>query len=101
MTHLITEQLQSIQTKADSMLDAIIERLEGSIQLQAALRDVIQVGGDVLSAFEHLATDEPTAANQVLNSTAARSAASRMRATWTSENPASVRRTVNSKIHSD
>ena len=41
------------------MLDAIIECLEGSSQLQAALRDVIQVGGDVLSAFEHLATDEP------------------------------------------
>ena len=59
MTHLTAEQLQSIQTKADSMLDAIIERLEGSAQLQAALRDVIQVGGDVLSAFEHLATDEP------------------------------------------
>ena len=50
MTHLTAEQLQSIQTKADSMLDAIIERLEGSTQLQAALRDVIQAGG---------ATDEP------------------------------------------
>jgi len=35
MTHLTTEQLQTIQTKADSMLEAIIERLEGSTQLQA------------------------------------------------------------------
>jgi len=36
MTHLTTEQLQAIQTKVDSMLEAIIERLEGSTQLQAA-----------------------------------------------------------------
>ena len=36
MTHLTTEQLQAIQTKVDSMLEAIIERLEGSRQLQAA-----------------------------------------------------------------
>jgi len=46
MTHLTTEQLQTIQTKADSMLDAIIERLEGSIQLQAALRHDMQVSDD-------------------------------------------------------
>ena len=44
MTHLTTEQLQTIQTKADSMLDAIIERLEGSTQLQATLRNVMQAG---------------------------------------------------------
>jgi len=66
MTHLTTEQLQAIQTKADSMLDAIIERLEGSTQLQAALRHVMQDSGDALSAFEQLATDEPAVANQVL-----------------------------------
>ena len=48
MTHLTTEQLQAIQTKADSMLEAIIERLEGSTQLQAALRHVMQASGDAL-----------------------------------------------------
>jgi len=49
MTYLTTEQLQNIQAKADSMLDAIIERLEGSTQLQAALRHVMQAGDDVLA----------------------------------------------------
>jgi len=39
-----------------------------------------------LSAFEQLAADEAALVNQVLNSTAARSAASRIRATWASEN---------------
>ena len=52
MTHLTTEQLQTIQAKADSMLDVIIERLEGSTQLQAALRHVMQAGNDALSTFE-------------------------------------------------
>ena len=66
MTHLTTEQLQTIQTKADSMLDAIIERLEDSTQLQATLRDVMQAGDDALSAFEQLATDEPALLTQVL-----------------------------------
>ncbi len=50
MTYLTTEQLQNIQAKADSMLDAIIERLEGSTQLQAALRHVLQAGDDALPA---------------------------------------------------
>ena len=47
MTHLTTEQLQAIQTKVDSMLEAIIERLEGSAQLQAAVRHVMRAGDDV------------------------------------------------------
>ena len=55
MTHLTTEQLQNIQAKADSMLEAIIERLDGSTQLQAALRHVMQDSGDTLSTFEQLA----------------------------------------------
>jgi len=66
MTHLTTEQLQNIQVKADSMLEAIIERLEGSTQLQAALRHVMQDSDDALSAFKQLAADEPAVANQVL-----------------------------------
>jgi hypothetical protein len=83
------------------MLEVIIERLEGSTQLRSAVRHVMQDSDDALSAFKQLAADEPAVANQVLFSAAARSAASRIRATWTSVNPASVRRTVNSKIHSD
>ncbi len=35
MTHLTTEQLQAIQAKADSMLEVIIESLEGSTELQS------------------------------------------------------------------
>ena len=37
------------------MLEAIIERLDGSTQLQAALRHVMQDSGDTLSTFEQLA----------------------------------------------
>ena len=48
------------------MLDAIIERLEGSTQLQAALRHVMQADDDALSAFEQPATDDGAVANQVL-----------------------------------
>ncbi len=59
MTHLTTEQLQNIQVKADSMLEAIIERLGGSTQLQAALRHVMRASDEALSAFEQLAADEP------------------------------------------
>ena len=44
---------------------------------------VVTTGDDALSAFEQLAADEPAVANQVLNSTAARSAASRIRVTCT------------------
>ncbi len=66
MTPPTTEQLQNIQTKANSMLEAIIERLEGSIQLQAALRHVMQASDDALPAFEQPAADEPAVANQVL-----------------------------------
>ena len=57
---------KNIQAKADSLLDAIIECLEGSTQLQTAVRHVMQVSDDALSAFEQLATDEPAVANQVL-----------------------------------
>ena len=52
------------------MLDAIIERLEGSTQLQTALRHVMQDSDDALSSFEQLAADEPAVANQVLFSAA-------------------------------
>ena len=66
MTHLTTEQLQTIQAKANSMLDAVIERLEGSTQQQTAVRHVMQDSDDALSSFEQLAADEPAVANQVL-----------------------------------
>ena len=40
LTHLTSEQLQNIQAKADSILEAIIERLEGSTELQFAVRHI-------------------------------------------------------------
>ena len=66
MTHLTTEQLQTIQAKANSMLDAVIERLEGSTQQQTAVRHVMQDSDDALSSFEQLAADEPAVAHQLL-----------------------------------
>ncbi len=51
MTHLTTEQLQNIQAKADSMLDAIIESPEGSTELQSAVRHIMRASDDALSTF--------------------------------------------------
>ncbi len=66
MTDLTTEQLQTMQAKADSTLDVIIESREGSTELQAAVRCVMQASDDALSTFQRLAAGESAVTNQQL-----------------------------------
>ncbi len=63
VTDLTTIQLQTIQTKADGTLDAIIESPEGNTEFQSAVRDILQASGDALSTFQRLAAEEPAVAD--------------------------------------
>lgn len=66
MTELTNEQLQSLQAEANSTLDAVIATLESDVQMQVAVRYIMQANGAELSTFQKLMSKQPELATRLL-----------------------------------